>query len=267
MRHHHQEHHRSGGLSPRRGSAGSVAAAVAFLAFLLLACDSTTAPVPVGHDVSAEVPRAVLQGPPAHAAAILEHAWAGDRMWEMVKPRPPGLGTPEDQAVPFYVLAPMTADAPLSPPIGIPDVISIGGRDHVVPVPRGNGGTFRGTAITVGLQHPGWEAAPPFSPAECETVEHDDRIAWAWVEVSGPAGHPCGQVAFVYAVELETESCPMPLTNRERVHAAIDQGLVNASRPPEPAWPVAIRPMTTPGGGVTAPDAPSGCVPAGERAG
>ena len=262
--------------APRRsrGFRGSVAlAALALaLAVLPLACESATAPLPAGEEPALESPQAVLHAPPPHAGALLERAWAGDRMWEMVKPRPPGLGTPEDQTVPFYVLAPVDAADPLSPPAEIPGVFRVGGRDHVVPTPPGNRGSFRGVARTVAVQYPGWSPGPPFDDTACEVVPHadDDRIAWAWVEVAGlveGVGHPCGRVAFVFAVDLEEDTCIRPITNLERLQAAIDQGLVNAVRPPEPPWPVAIRPMTAQGEGTTAPVAPSDCVPAGERVG
>jgi hypothetical protein len=247
---------------------GAVALGAIALAVLPLACESATAPVPGGEEPALDPPPAVLQGIPNHAAVLLERAWGGDRMWEMLKPRPPGLGTPEEQTVPFYVLAPVIAGDPLSPPAEIPGVLRVGGRDHVVPTPAGNGGPFRAVARTVALEHPGWEPAPLFGPAQCDNVVHDDRVAWAWVEVAGlteGTGHPCGRIAVVFAVQLDGESCPMPITNLERVHEAIDQGLVNASRPPEPAWPVAIRPMTEQGTGRTAQVAPNGCVPGGER--
>lgn len=259
--HHHDDPGAPGGS---RRSGGIAAFAALALAVLPLACESAIAPVPAGEEPSL-TPQAALQGPPDRDTPLLERAWSGDRMWEMLKPRPPGLGTPEERTVPFYVLAPVTADDPLSPPAEIPGVLRVGGRDHVVPTPPGNRGSFRAVARTVALEHPGWA---PFSPAGCDVVVDDARIAWAWVEVAGLAegtGHPCGRVAFVFAVQLEGESCPRPITNLERVQAAIDQGLVNASRPPEPAWPAAIRPMTEPGEGHTAPTAPSDCVEAGER--
>ena len=260
-------HHRDNRDAPRRSrrSVGVTAFTGLALAVLPLACESATAPVPAGEQPELHPPQAALNGPPDHSAVLLERAWSGDRMWEMLKPRPPGLGTPEEQTVPFYVLAPVTAGDPLSPPAEIPGVLRVGGRDHVVPTPAGDRGSFRAVARTVALEHPGWA---PFSPAGCDVVDEDPRIAWAWVEVAGLAegtGHPCGRVAFVFAVQLDGEECLRPITNLDRVQAAIEQGLVNASRPPEPAWPATIRPMTGPGQESSAPTAPSDCVPAGER--
>jgi hypothetical protein len=266
--HRHSHYHDDTDAPPRsRRSSGTAALAALTLTVLPLACESATAPAPPGEELALDPPQAVLHGPADHSAVLLERAWSGDRMWEMLKPRPPGLGTPEAQTVPFYVLAPVTAGDPLSPPAEIPGVLRVGGRDHVVPTPAGNRGSFRAVARTVALEHPGWA---PFSPAGCDVVDEDPRIAWAWVEVAGLAegtGHPCGRVAFVFAVQLDGEECLRPVTNLDRVQAAIDQGLVNASRPPEPAWPATIRPMTEPGKEHTAPAAPSGCVPAGERVG
>jgi hypothetical protein len=267
--HNHRHPEKDLFLRPRRWG-GTVALGSIALAALTFACESATEPLPSGEEAAPDLPHTVLQGLPEHASPLLERAWSGDRMWEMLKPRPPGLGTPEGQTVPFYVLAPVIAGDPLSPPAEIPGVLRVGGRDHVVPTPAGNQASFRAVARTVALQHPGWEPAPPFGPAQCDEVVHDDRIAWAWVEVAGlteGVGHPCGRIAAVFAVQLDGESCPMPITNLERVHEAIAQGLVNDARPPEPAWPVAIRPMTQPGTGGTAPVAPGDCVPGGARVG
>jgi|GEM_PF-2539014 len=264
-------HHHDTTDTPQRPRwlGGAAALAVLALAVLPLACDSATAPLSPGEEVALDPPATVLHSLGGAVGPLLERAWSDDQMWEMLKPRPPGLGTPEEQTVPFYVLAPVNAGDPLSPPVEIPGVISIGGRDHVVPTPRGSRGTFRAVARTVAVQHPDWLPGPPFEEADCAAPPHDDRIAWAWVEVSGPpgAGHPCGRIAAVFAVQLEGEACPTSLTNLERLQAAIEQGLVNPDRPPEPAWPVAIRPMTEPGEGRTAPAAPSDCVPGGERMG
>ncbi len=265
MSQHNHFAQQAGARRRSRGFCGSAGFPALALVVLPLACGSATAPLPGEEEPSLAPLHAVLHGPPDHTPPLLERAWSNDRMSEMLKPRPPGLGTPEERTVPFYVLAPVMAGDPLSPPAEIPGILVVGGRDHVVPTPTGNRGSFRAVARTVGLQHPGWDPRPPFQADHCDTVAHDDRIAWAWVDVSGPGGHPCGRVAFVFAVQLDGDSCVTPITNIERVGAAIDEGLVNPSRPPEPAWPATIRPMTAQGAGPTAPAAPSGCVPPGER--
>jgi hypothetical protein len=234
------------------------------LALALVACESATAPVSTDDAVSTEPAPPLFHHAPDHVGALLERAWGSDRMWEMVKPRPPGLGTSRDQSVPFYVIAPLDAADPLSPAIHVPDFLTVGGRDHVVPTPTGNRGTFKAVARTVALQVPGW-FEPPFGADPCAAPPHDDRIAWDWVDVTGPGGHPCGRVAFVFAVQLDGEACPMPLTGLDRVHGAIAEGLVNPFEPDEGTWPVSIRPVTERGVGVTAPAAPSGCVTPGGR--
>ncbi len=170
---------------------------------------------------------------------------------------------PEEKATPLYVIAPVDAAGPPSPPIEVPGLVSVGGRDHVVPA-RGGGGTAEGLARTVALQHPGWYGGPPFDEAACAPPAHDDRIAWSWVAVGGATGHPCGRVAFVFAVQLDGESCPLPLTDVERVRGAIAQGLVNPFEPDEGGpWPYAIRPGNRSTGAVT--PAGGACVAGGER--
>jgi len=209
--------------------------------------------------LAAVVPLAACEGPthsvePADAAfshipdpagAVFEHAWGDAHKWELVKPRPPGIGASPDKAVPLYIVAPLVQGAPLSPPI--PGMV--GGRDHVVPLPGRGGGEFKGIARTV-----------PLMPSDPE----DSRVAWALVFV---AGAPGDHVPTVYAAQLDGEDCPRPLSSVERVEAAIAQGLVVPLSTPEPAWPFAVRPTTAPGQGRITIPAPSACVPPGEREG
>jgi hypothetical protein len=198
-----------------------------------------------------------------NAKALFEQAWGGDGRWEMVKPRPPGLGVSVEKATELYVIAPVSAFDPLSPPVVIPGIVTLGGRDHVVPTPAGGAGSFSGVARTVALEVPGWMwFLEPF----CAPPADNPRIAWDWIEISGPGGHPCGGVAAVYAVQLDGEECLRPLTSVARVEAAIAQGLAAATYPPgEGAWPFSIRPITSAGAGREMPAAPSECVASGAR--
>lgn len=229
----------------------------------ILGCESTTEPSSTPIDGTAE--QVALNSAPHDPGALFERAWGGGTVWELVKPRPPGLGADPSKATPLYVIAPVDPSDPLSPPIAVADVVTLGGRDHVAPASRRSGGTG-GMARTVALQHPNWYGGPPFDAAACAAPTDDARIAWAWVEVGGPTGHPCGQVAFVYGVQLEGESCPLPLTTVERVEAAVEQGLVLPFEPDEGGpWPFAIRPLGGAAGIAGAVPPGEGCVPPGER--
>jgi len=240
----------------------------ALAALPLAACESGVVPSapsspPASSDALAPPGDPAAHHAPAHVGALVERAWGGDVVWELVKPRPPGLGAPVDKAIGLYVIAPVNPADPLSPAIDVPGLLTVGGRDHVVPARTTGQGSFRGIARTVALQHPGWYGGPPFDAAACAAPVEDPRIAWAWVQVDGSTGHPCGQVAFVYAVQLDGEACPLPLTSEGRVQAALAQGLVNPFEPDEGGpWPFAIRPL---GGGGSDVGAPPGCVPPGER--
>jgi hypothetical protein len=183
-----------------------------------------------------------------HLNALVERAWGDARMWELVKPRPPGLGAPGEVAIHLYLIAPVHEADPLSPPIHVPGFLTVGGRDHVVPTPAGTQGAFRGVARSVPLEVPGWTPTPPFGDDQCAAPAVDGaRIAWRWVEVSL---HPCGRVPLVYAVRLDAEECRKPLASVGRVRAAVDQGLAVPTFPEEPGpWPFAIRPLTRPGQG------------------
>jgi hypothetical protein len=200
-----------------------------------------------------------------HANALVEGAWGADQQWELVKPRPPGIGADDGTRTRLYQIAPVVAGSPLSPALNIPGVIEIAGRDHVVRPPQGNRGTFTGIGQTVPVLLPGWEPGPPFDPAACaapDLAAIADRIAWQWVI---PTPHPCGRAPVVYGAQLEGDACVKPLTSVERVEAAHGEGLVQLAFPPEPAWPFAIRPLTPAGRG-PAPVSIPACVPAGERA-
>lgn len=234
----------------------------------ILGCETITEPTP--DPAEAHVAEVALNNAPHAPGALFERAWGGGEVWELVKPRPPGLGADPAKATPLYVIAPVDPADPLSPAITIPDVFVVGGRDHIAPASASTarGAGSNGIARTVALQHPNWYGGPPFDAAACAAPADDARIAWAWVQVGGADGHPCGQVAFVYAVQLEGESCPLPLTDEERVRSAIDQGLVLPFEPDEGGpWPYAIRPLSGSrgAGGSVAPS--KACVPGGERMG
>jgi len=203
----------------------------------LAACEQSTHPV-----APADV---AFSQAPSPTGAVLEHAWGGDQMWELMKPRPPGIGASSEEAVHLYIVAPLVQGAPLSPEI--PGMV--GGRDHVVPLQAGNRGEFKGIARTVPLL-----PADPFDP----------RVGWAFIFV---AGAPGDQVPVAYAVQLDGEECPRPLSSAERIQAAIAEGLVVPVFPQEPAWPFAIRPTSERGQGRVTVEAPSGCVAPGMRAG
>jgi hypothetical protein len=216
---------------------------------VLGACDRIVEPV--------DTPEARFgQGP-----VVVERAWGGGAMWELVKPRPPGLGADAGRATYLYIIAPVDPTDPLSPAIDIPGFLTVGGRDHVAPTEHHDRG-FPGIARSVPLEVPGWTwFLEPF----CAAPAPHDAVAWDWVEVSG---HPCGRVATVYAVQLDGEACLIPLTSVPRVQAAIAQGLTVPGFPDEGGpWPFAIRPLTESGAGRTAPAAPTGCVAPGLRGG
>lgn len=200
----------------------------------------------------------------AGGRVLIERAWSDGVQWELVKPRPPGIGASDDVRVRAYQIAPVAAGDPLSPPLSIPGLIEVAGRDHVMQAPRGNRGSYTAVARTVPVLVPGWQPAPPFGPAQCALPDLGPlagRIAWQW---SDPTPHPCGRAPQVFAVQLDGEPCVRPLTSVARVEAAERQGLVQFAFPPEPAWPYALRPITAAGTGRVAPAAP-GCVTAGER--
>jgi hypothetical protein len=202
-------------------------------AVLLAACDRS--PHPLGPDDPA-----FHHDVPEHVNALVERAWGANQQWELVKPRPPGVGAPQDVAVHLYIIAPVNENDPLSPGIQV-DFLTVGGRDHVVPLPQGQQGSVRGLARSVPVVVPGWEFwTPPFC---APPVVDEDRIAWRWLEVSV---HPCGQVPTVYAAKLEGEACRKPLTSVDRIMAAVEQDLVELDFPPEAPWPFAVRPLTAP---------------------
>jgi hypothetical protein len=245
-----------------------LAFALAILAPTLVACDHATVPSSPDTALTAPAAEVALHHAPSHGGALVERAWGGGTQWELVKPRPPGLGAPAGHATPLYVIAPVDPSDPLSPGIEIPGLLVVGGRDHVAPGRAVGQGGSGGTARTVALQHPGWYGGPPFDAEACAEPPHDDRIGWAWVEVGGATGHPCGQVAFVHAVRLDGEPCPLPLTDEARVLQAVAEGLVLPFEPEEEGpWPFALRPMAGPrdaalGGGR---EGPGGCATAGRR--
>jgi len=180
----------------------------------------------------------------------------GNFQWELVKPRPPGLGTPREKAIHVYQIAPVFEDDPLSPPIEVPGFITLGGRDHVIDPQRVTQGRFRAVANTVPIVFPGWNPAPPFGAEQCDIPDIGalaDQIAWRWVDVSV---HPCGQVPMVFAVDFEDTDCHQPLTTVERVETAVEEGFAEFNFPPEEPWPFAIRPLTAQGQGKQMVSAP-----------
>jgi hypothetical protein len=227
--------------------------AVLVLSSLFLACEPSggalAPPEPVAHHTV-----------PDHLNALVERAWGGNVIWEMVKPRPPGVPARAHTVVWLYQIAPVDSDDPLSPPFTTPDV-DLGGRDHVVDVPGAVRPGSPALARTVPVLLPGWEPEfPPFPPIGCEAPDLGPlagRIAWRWVD---PVPHPCGRAPAVYAAELvEGSGCLVPLTSVDRVLQAVELGLARLEFPPEPAWPFAIRPLTAAGTGRVVQAAPA-CV-------
>jgi hypothetical protein len=228
--------------------------ALLFAALLAGACDTVT-------DAD---PEPLFAASPGSSTLLVERAWGHDVQWDMIKPRPPGIGASDDIRVNAYIIAPVDPADPLSPAISIPGFIDVAGRDHVLPLPHGGRGTFRAVARSVPVVLPGWLPEPPWL-ASCDAPDLGplaDRIAWAWLD---PAPHPCGRAPQVFAARLDGEACVAPLTSVARVEAAVEQGLVQLLHVPfEPAWNFAVRPLVMTGGRpplVTA----SACVPAGER--
>jgi hypothetical protein len=229
------------------------------LAFFLISCDSSFSSMS-SEDMlleSAENLNPASATPPSMPGALFERTWVGNYQWELVKPRPPGLGTPSDNAIQIYQIAPVFEDDPLSPPIDVPGFISLGGRDHVIKPQNVQRNRFRAIANTVPVLYPGWAPVPPFGAEQCaipDIGDLSDQIFWRWVEVSV---HPCGQVPMVYAVDMDNNGCHQPLTTVERVEAAVVGGFAEFDFPPEEPWPFAIRPLTEPGQGkqsIAAPD-------------
>ncbi len=195
--------------------------------------------------------------PPLFTGALFERTWVNDHQWELVKPRPPGIGANGQVPIHIYQIAPVFEDDPLSPEIEVPGFITLGGRDHVIDMQRNLRRDFRGVANTVPVQFPGWNPLPPFGSAGCSVPDLgalSDRIAWRWVEVSV---HPCGQIPMVYAVDFEDSGCMQPLTTVEHIHKAVDEGFAELNFPPEEPWPFAIRRLTGEGQGTLAVKAPS----------
>ena len=223
------------------------------LAFFMISCDTSHSSMS-SEDMlleSAENLNTASATPPVIPGALFERAWVNSHQWELVKPRPPGIGASNEKALHIYQIAPVFEDDPLSPGIEVPDFITLGGRDHVLDSQRINGKNFRGIAITVPISYPEWAPFPPFGLAECAIPNIGpiaDRIAWRWMEVSV---HPCGQVPLVYAVDFEDDGCKQPLTTVERIHNAVDGGFAEFDFPPEEPWPFAIRPLTKQGEGLT----------------
>jgi hypothetical protein len=239
-----------------RSNTASVGLALCTAVLVAAACDNAGHPLEPG---AAEAHHSA-----AHMGALFERAWHGDIHWGLVKPRPPGIGANDGVRVPLYQIAAVDPADPLSPPIEIPGVMALGGRDHVVRIPAGNRGEFTGVGQTVVVLLPGWSPAPPFTTS-CDAPDLGplaDRIAWAWLD---PVPHPCGRAPQVYAAQLDGDACVRPLTSVERIDAAAAQGLIALMAPPEEPWPFALRPLTGPGQGRTAVSAPA-CVAPGERA-
>jgi len=223
------------------------------LIFVLISCDSIQTPIETD-EVQAELIESLNQSsatPPATPGALFERTWVNGHEWELVKPRPPGIGAGNDKTLHIYQIAPVFEDDPLSPGIEVPGFITLGGRDHVLDSQKVNGRNFRGIANTVPIVYPEWSPFPPFGAAECAIPNLGpvaDRIAWRWVEVSV---HPCGQVPLVYAVDFEDNGCKQPLTTVELIQSAVDGGFAEFDFPPEEPWPFAIRPLTKQGEGLT----------------
>ena len=223
------------------------------LIFVLISCDSIQSPIET-HEEQAELIENLNQSsatPPIIPGALFERSWVNGYQWELVKPRPPGVGAGKDKAMDIYQIAPVFEDDPLSPGIEVPGFITLGGRDHVLDSQNISRKKFRGIANTVVVQYPGWSPAPPFDVIQCDIPDLGslaDRIAWRWLEVSV---HPCGQVPLVYAVDFEDDGCKQPLTTVDLVHNAVDGGFAEFNFPPEEPWPFAIRPLTKQGEGLT----------------
>jgi hypothetical protein len=221
------------------------------LIFFLISCDSINSPVSL-ENVQSESIESLNQAsvtPPLIPGAIFERSWVNGYQWELVKPRPPGIGAGNDKVLHIYQIAPVFEDDPLSPGIEVPGFITLGGRDHVIDSQQVNGRNFRGIANTVTISYPDWAPAPPFGAAECAVPDLGpvaERIAWRWLEVSL---HPCGQVPLVYAVDFDDDGCKKPLTTVERIESAVDGGFAAFDFPPEEPWPFAIRPLTKQGAG------------------
>jgi len=228
------------------------------IALLLMGCDAVDT---TGSELGTANPDVAAVTPPFAPGALFERTWVDNQQWVLVKPRPPGIGAPGSVPIDFYQIAPVMEEDPLSPPIEIPDVITLGGRDHVIDPPRGDGSTFRAVARTALVQLPVWAPAFPFDAAQCGPPDLgvlDGRIAWRWLEVSV---HPCGQIPLVYAVDFVGDAeCFVPLTTVDRVEAAVSGGFAHIEFPPdEGPWPFAIRPMTESGQGNVTVEAPA-CV-------
>ena len=233
------------------------------LTWFLVGCDqfhsSTATDESVNDIIDVELLNQSTANSPFMPGAIFERSWVNGHHWELVKPRPPGVGAGKNKAMDIYQIAPVIEDDPLSPPIEVPDVITLGGRDHVLDSQNVSRKNFRGIANTVLVQYPDWSFAPPFGPVECAIPDLGpiaDRIAWRWLEVSV---HPCGQIPLVYAVDFEDDGCLQPLTTVDRVNAAVSGGFAEFDLPPEEPWPFAIRPLTEQGEGKVSTHAPA-CV-------
>lgn len=229
------------------------------LIFFLVSCENIHSPVPI-EDTQLESAEFLNQSsatPPHIPGALFERSWVNGYQWELVKPRPPGVGAGKDKAMNIYQIAPVFEDDPLSPGIEVPGFITLGGRDHVLDSQNLSRKNFRGIANTVVVQYPGWSPAPPFDVIQCDIPDLGtlaDRISWRWLEVSV---HPCGQVPLVYAVDFEDDGCLKPLTTVERVEAAVSGGYAEFDLPPEEPWPFAIRTLTAPGQGKQVIEAPA----------
>ncbi len=226
------------------------------LVLILVSCDQFLSSDPSEELISANISNEATATPPMNPGALFERLWEGNDQWELVKPRPPGLGVSNEKAIHIYQIAPVFENDPLSPPIDVPGFISIGGRDHVIDFRSRQKNSFRAVAITVPILFPGWMPAPPFGAEQCVIPDLgtlNDRIAWRWVEVSA---HPCGHVPMVYAVDFEDSGCQQPLTTVDRIKSAVDAGFAEFNYPPEEPWPFAIRPLTTPGQGKQSISAP-----------
>jgi hypothetical protein len=214
------------------------------VAMILTACDRVVEIDESTQATLAEIDEALDSRAPFPPGALFERVWIGDAQWELVKPRPPGVGAPEHVRTRVYQIGRVADDDPLSPPIEVPGVISLGGRDHVYSAPSGNGGTHSGLAQTVPIVLPGWYPMPPFEDVQCappDLGEYAGRILWRMLDVSV---HPCGVVPQVYAVDFQGDGCHEPLTSVEKIYAAVEGGFARFEIPPEEPWPFAIRPAT-----------------------